>query len=214
MTQLFLIPQQFNAQGQLVPKYLATDLLNKSWVAMPYGLELLALVATDPNPALAAEADVFAFPLNLDTLLASADVTSVQSFFAAQNIPNGYVVAGMTWRTVARTTAKVFQINQRHNGLTGTAIFSTNTTAYLAAVAAATVSATVIPPQPVRVGIAPTLPGSLSTLPTVKSNLTATAGSFGFAAPDPNGTLETALTFLGNQFQAPLVMDRGDGFSL
>ncbi len=211
-TQLFLVPQAFDAKGSLVPKYLTTDLSGKSWVVMPYGLEGIVLLASDPNAALAAEADVFAFPVNLDTALASADVSSVQAFFAANNIPSAYVVAGMLWRTVARMTAKVFQILQRHNGLLGAAIFSTNTSASLAAQSAAIVASTAVPSAPVREGIAPTLSGPLPA--AVKTNLAAVAGSFGFTAPNPSGTVEAALTFLGGQFSAPLVMDRGDGFSL
>jgi hypothetical protein len=211
-TQIFLVPQQFDSKGALVPKYLSTDLSGRSWVAMPYGIEGICLVASDPNPALAAEPDVFAFPVNLDAPLASADVTNVQAFFQNVNVPSAYVVAGLTWRTVARTTAKVFQILQRHNGLTGTAVFSTNTAAFLAAKSAAIAASTVVPPSPVRVGIAPTLSGSLPTV--VHTNLTAVAGSFSFTAPDPSGTVEAALTFLGGQFQTRLVMDRGDGFSL
>jgi hypothetical protein len=212
VSQLFLVQQVFDAKGALVPKYLSTDLSGRSWVAMPYGIEGLVLLATDPNPELASEVDVFAFPVNLDTPLASADVSNVQAFFTASNIPSAYVVAGMTWRTVARTTAKVFQILQRHNGLFGAAVFSSNTSASLAAQSAAIVASTVVPPSPVRVEIAPILSGPLPT--TVHTNLTAVAGSFGFSSPDANGTVEAALTFLGVQFQAPLVMDRGDGFTL
>lgn len=211
-TQLFLVPQVFDSTGRLVPKYTATDLSGKSWVGMPFGIEGLCLVATDENASLSAEPDVFSFPQNLDAPLASANVSSVQAFFAAQNIPSAYVIAGMTWRTVARTTAKVFQILQRHNGLTGTAIFSTNTAASLAAQSAAIVAATLVPPAPIRVGIAPTLSVPLPAV--VKTNLTSVAGSFGFSAPDPSSTVEAALTFLGGQFQDRLVMDRGDGFIL
>jgi len=211
-TQLFLIPQTFDSTGSLVPKYASTDLSGHSWVAMPYGLEGIVLLASDPNPALAAEADVFAFPVNLDTPLASSDVTAVQSFFQNANIPSAYVLAGMTWRTVVRMTAKCFQILQRHNGLFGAAVFSSNTSASLAAQSAAIANNTAMPLASTQVGIAPTLLGPLPT--AVHTNLTAVAGSFGFTAPDQSDTVEDALLALGGQFQARLVMDRGDGFSL
>lgn len=211
-TQLFLVPQVFDSAGSLVPKYYNTDLAGKSFVCMPYGIELVALVACDGNPSLAAEPDTFGFAQNLDIPLSSADVTNVQAFFSANNIPSAYVTVGTLWRTVARTTAKVFQILQRHNGLFGAAIFSTNTTASLLAQSAAIVNNTAMPSAPVRVGIPPTLSGSLPA--AVKTNLNAVASSFGFTAPDPSGTVEAALTFLGGQFQARLVMDRGDGFSV
>jgi hypothetical protein len=211
-TQLFLVPQVFDTKGALVPKYTTTDLSGKSWVGMPYGLEGIVLVATDPNPALAAETDVFAFPLNLDTTLTSLDVANVQAFFSANNIPSSYVVAGITWRVLAQTTAKVFQIAQRHNGLHGAAIFSTNTAASLAAQSAAIVASTLMPPAPVRVGITPMLGGTLPA--AVNTKLLAVASSFGFAPHDSNGTVEAALKRLGDQFIAPLVMDRGDGFTL
>jgi hypothetical protein len=211
-TQLFLVPQAFDSTGHLVPKYVSTDLLNKSWVGMPYGIEGIVLIAADPNPALSAESGVFTFPANLDTALLASDVANVQAFFAANNIPSSYVFVGITWRAVAQTTAKVFQIAQRNNGLTGAAIFSTNTNASLAAQSAAIVASTAVPSAPVRVGQAPTLAGSIPT--AMKTNLTAVATSFGFSAPNPTGTLETALTFLANQFLAPLELSRGDGFQL
>jgi hypothetical protein len=213
-TQLFLIPQAFDSLGNLAPKYVSTDLLNKSWVAMPFGIEGLVLLATDPNAALAAESDVFAFPANLDAILSGPDVSNVQAFFQANNIPSAYVLAGTSWRSVVRTTAKCFQIAQRHVGVNQAGIFTTNTPTSLAAQSAAKKANGIVPAAPIRVGIAPTLSGSLSTLTAVKSNLAAVASSFGFSAPDSNGTLETALTFLGNQFLAPLVLDRGDGFSI
>jgi hypothetical protein len=211
-TQLFIMPQSFDSKGRLMPSHVSA-LGAASWAFMPFGLELLGILATDPVD-LSSFADTFAFPQNLDTTLSSADVANVKAFFATNNIPNSYIVAGMTWRTVAQTTAKCFQIAQRHNGLTGSAIFSTTTQVSLAAQSSAIVASTIAPPAPIRVGTVPTLSGSLSSLSTVNTNLTTVAGSFGFTSPDPNGTLEAALISLANQFQAQLVMDRGDGFHL
>lgn len=211
-TRLYLIPQTFDSTGALVPKYTSTDLSGHSWVAMPFGIEGIVLVATDPNPALAAESDVFAFPQNLDSTLTPADVANVQSFFAAQNIPSGYVVAGVAWRDLVRMTAKVFQIVQRHHGITGAGLFTTNTDTSLLAQSTAIKNATAVPPAPIRAGIAPTLSGPVPS--AVKTKLPAVAASFGFTAPDTSGTLEAALLAVGNQFNAPLRLSRGDGFTL
>lgn len=206
MSQLFLINQQFSSDGSLVPAAIPQG----SWCAMPYGIEGIVLLCCDPQTL----AGSFAFPVNLDQQLPAVDVTNVQTYFAANNIPSSYVSTAITWRTLAQIVAKTFQIAQRNAGLNGVGIFTTNTTASLAAQSQAIKSNSVVPPAPAPVGIQPTLSASVSAHPTLMTNLQAVAASFGFDSSSITGSVESAIVSLGSQFTAPLVMDRGDGFRL
>jgi len=230
-TQLFLVPQEFNAQGSYVPKYTGTDLQGHSYIAMPFGVEGVALVATDPNPALAGESDVYAFPENLDTATTDDDASNIQNFFEGVSIPDAFIVSGMTFRDIVKGVAQIFQVAQRCAGLAGVGIFTRNTVASIQSTAAqikagalttdaanAPISQAsskiggvgVQPVQPAQ----PTLSTALADNAALQANLTSVAASFGFTAPDNNSTAEEALYALGQQFTAPLLLSRGDGFQI
>lgn len=216
-TQLFLVPQVFDQNGKLVPEYTSTDLAGKSYVAMPFGLELITLVATDPNPALAAEPDVYAFPTDLSQVLANADVLALSSWLVNYNIPLSQIVAGMTFATAARSLAQLCQVLQRNLGLTGNAVFSGQTMAAIqqqsAAIKAGTQPAGSVAAPAVKVGVVqPTLVATPSA--SLQDSLSIVANSFSFDAPDMSSDVETALLSLSQQWTAPLHLNRGDGFTL
>jgi hypothetical protein len=197
-TQLFLSPQIFDpTTGIRVPKYQS---LLTNYVCIPFGIEGLCLIAAAPNSSLSAESDVYSFPINLSDTLAVSDVTAIQTYFNGVNIPNSFVVAGMTFQTVAALVARIFLMAQRNTGLTGDGIFTTETTASLATAAASVAAGHGTPVAPIRVGIAPTLTAELTTLPTLATQLTAVATSFGLNEPSSSFTLDSALYFLASQY--------------
>lgn len=110
------------------PKYLDAypDL---QWAMMDYGLEPVCLVCVrnidqTTHDALVANADVLAAPENIDANLSTPAVTVIGNFFEALNIPGGWLSPSLTYRTVLRTVAGLFQFAQRWHGMGGGAIFT------------------------------------------------------------------------------------------
>src|SRR5260221_3513213 len=81
-----------------IPKYAAVGLplAGKSYVSIPFGLEPVVLVASDPNPQVSANADVLTIQ-DLDQQMSVADVTNAITFLEALNVPaNGIAAAGVS----------------------------------------------------------------------------------------------------------------------
>ena len=104
------------------PKYF--DTLGAPWNAMDYGAEPVMLVFAEviaaQDASLRANADVFALPVNLDTTLTAAEVTSARTALEALNIPaSNWVTTAITWRQLVRTVAQMMQFFQRLNAVQG-----------------------------------------------------------------------------------------------
>lgn len=108
------------------------DLAAFSRAEMDYGLEPVFLVAADvdasTDTAMRAHADVTGVPQNLNGTVGAGAVTATKNALEAFNIPAGWVTAGITWKTVVRTTATIFQIAQRLHGLGAARLFSAGVT--------------------------------------------------------------------------------------
>jgi len=100
------------------------DSLGAPWNAMDYGAEPVMLVRAEVTAAqdatLTNNADVFALPVNLDTTLTAAEVTSARTVLEALNIPaSNWVTTAVTWRQLLRTVAQMMQFFQRLNAVQG-----------------------------------------------------------------------------------------------
>jgi hypothetical protein len=112
-----------NNQQVTAPKYAATDLLNLSYSALPYGAEGVALVSlASPNAMLAAEVDVYAFPADLTQTLGITDRTTLVAYAQAHNIPNDWIAFGATFQSVLTRMAQIFLCMHAIFGATGTAL--------------------------------------------------------------------------------------------
>lgn len=85
-----------------------------------YGAEGFALVVVDVSSLdhgiISGNADVLSFPENLDgTPNASARSQAITAL-EARNIPAGWINAGITWRQILRTVAKIIRITKDLNG--------------------------------------------------------------------------------------------------
>ena len=91
------------------------------WSMMDYGFVPSALllahdISDIDHAALILNADVFAFPDNLD---APVVPNSVTTFFAAINLPTDWLVSSTTYRELLRQVAGMMQFNQRYGGISG-----------------------------------------------------------------------------------------------
>jgi hypothetical protein len=102
------------------------------WAGMDYGFQPLYLVAADLLPAddaaIIANADVFAFPFNLDVTLSGGQANSARDAFELVFIPAQWVNATLTWRQIARTVAGMFQFMQRLNFTLGNTVLIDDST--------------------------------------------------------------------------------------
>jgi hypothetical protein len=106
------------------PKYLSA--MAVAYSGMDYGFQPVFLIAADLSPAndaaVIANPDAFGFPFDLSPQLSGGDAnaasTALESFF----IPGNWITGAITWLTVARTTAGMFQYLQRLNGVLGNVI--------------------------------------------------------------------------------------------
>jgi hypothetical protein len=84
-------------------------------------MELLAAYVTPAqHTILAAQTDVLAIPVPLDSNVSGAALSRVQSVLESMNIPGSWVTTSFTYRQVIGTVGKVIAIAQRYNGLFGT----------------------------------------------------------------------------------------------
>lgn len=125
--RLYLVPQigTGDARDQRRAKYISA--LGVPYTAMDFGFQPVFLVAADLSPAndaaVVANADVFAFPFDLQATISGGAVnqrkTRLEDFF----IPGDGVTNGMTEQACARYVAGLFQFMQRLNFVLGNEVF-------------------------------------------------------------------------------------------
>jgi hypothetical protein len=111
--RLYILPLVADATkyppGGRWPKYIKD--LSVSWAGMDYGHNPTMMVAADLLPAqdtaLVANADVFAFPFNLDTAITGGAINSTRSALEAFFIPAQDIES--TYRLQARVVGGLFQ---------------------------------------------------------------------------------------------------------
>lgn len=121
-TNIYLVPAIAGEKpGLRVPKYL--DVLQAAGVTsiarMTYGAQDVFLLAAVDVPAgahstLAGNADVVAVPDLQQSV--GGQVTAVRSVLVARNIPAGWITSGMSYGSVFRVVAIIFQLMQRLQG--------------------------------------------------------------------------------------------------
>ena len=120
-----IAPVTIGASTVMAPKYFDSDLKGLTIATIPFGREGIALVSlASPNAALAAEADVYAFPADLTTPLTLADAAALGSYLANFNVPTTWLAAGLTFGAVLRQLAQIFLVAQFISGQTGKALFA------------------------------------------------------------------------------------------
>lgn len=99
-----------------LPKYLATAdaIERRNCTMLRYGQEdvcLFILDATDDqHTAIFANADVRAFPADLDTAITNGARTQIVNALEALNVPAHWVANGQTFRVVLRRLAGIFDL--------------------------------------------------------------------------------------------------------
>ena len=91
-----------------------------------YGLMDQAVVCADilaaDHTTLAANADVLAIPVNIDTTLNTSARNTARTYLESVNIPAGWVNTGDTYRSVLRSVLGIFFYLQRVTALRGVAL--------------------------------------------------------------------------------------------
>ena len=80
----------------------------------PYALILAKNITQVDHDALILNADVFAFPDDLD---GPVNDPGVDTFFEGINLPTDWLTPATSWRELLRQTAGMFQFNQRYGGI-------------------------------------------------------------------------------------------------
>lgn len=115
--RVYLMPIVVGSRGRFaqirLPKYL--DLVDGSHCTMlRYGQEDVCLfvvdASDDQHTAVIANADVRAFPADLDTALTNAARTQIVNALESLNVPAHWVANGQTFRMVLRRLAGIFQL--------------------------------------------------------------------------------------------------------
>lgn len=103
------------------PKYFSS--LGVPWGGMDYGFQPVFLIGADLSVAqdtsVVANADVFAFPFNLQATISGAGVNARKNRLEDFFIPGDGVFNGMTEQACARYVAGLIQFMQRLNGVLG-----------------------------------------------------------------------------------------------
>lgn len=135
MNRLYVIPIQVIQRGEytvrepLYPQYLSQS---SSRMVMEYGNEgsalvLLRDVTPEAHASLNAQADVIAFPVDLDQQI-GAQLATVQNALIARHIPEQWVLATHTYRQVVRIIGQMSQFMQRLTTKQTAALFSGSVT--------------------------------------------------------------------------------------
>lgn len=131
MTRFYLVPIESvgNTRG---PEYFpwffdpdpVAELAGVRWSLKDYGVINQGVVAAEVTQAqhdfLAAQAEVFDFPENLDAAMGSADRTALSNYLEAVAIPADWLSPADTYRTALRTVTGMFLFMQRYTAITGT----------------------------------------------------------------------------------------------
>jgi hypothetical protein len=131
--RFYLVPKIFDSTGPIPAfraKYLAE--LGVAYNAMNYGREDTMLVGvqvtTTQATTLAANLDVTAIPLDLDSNVSSGALVTVQNALEALKIPGDWVNTATTYRQVIGTVGRIFQFMQRFDGLNQRTFFQSGIT--------------------------------------------------------------------------------------
>lgn len=128
--RFYLVPKDGDGTPLLNPfrpKYLS----GLTFWAMDYGREPFFLAAadvTDPqHTAIVANADVSAFPQNLDAQV-GANLAATQAALETRNMPGSWVQSTHTFRNVLRGVATLCRVAQRYDALFVSRIFQAGLT--------------------------------------------------------------------------------------
>jgi hypothetical protein len=190
-----------NTQTLNVPKYSASDtMLYSDFTSIPYGNEGFSLVAlASANATLSAEPDVFSFPSDLTQALTDQDVSTIDEYFAAANIPSDFVTVGMVWGDVLQQVAQIFLLAEALYGSTGQTVFAGTNVTLDSTVGTATQSA-----GKIKSG-GTTQP--TSALATAVGD--GSAGVFDLSSVDPSDSISDVLIAVSQQFNQPVVLGGG-----
>jgi len=131
--RFYILPIERNAaQTARGPKYFTWRFdpdppgIDCPWSMKDYGLMdqavLCADIAAADHTALAANADVLAIPVNIDTTLNTSARNTARTYLESVNIPAGWVNTGDTYRSVLRSVLGIFFYLQRVTALRGVAL--------------------------------------------------------------------------------------------
>jgi hypothetical protein len=115
--RVYLMPIVVGSRGRFaqirLPKYLGL-VDGRSCTMLRYGQEGACLFVVDitdeQHTAMVANADVRAFPANLDTAVTNAARTQIVNALEALNVPAHWVANGQTFRMVLRRLAGIFAL--------------------------------------------------------------------------------------------------------
>jgi hypothetical protein len=98
-------------------------LVEARWEMRDYGFEPVALLAADVTPEqhdlLAAQLDVAAIPEDLNRIVGSGALATVQAELETRGLPGDAVTSGTTYRAIVRGILAIFALSQRYGVLTG-----------------------------------------------------------------------------------------------
>jgi hypothetical protein len=128
--RLYIVPSETVTQeGEplRIAKYFhprsTSPLTVSPWLGMYYGFQPIYLVAADLAAAddanIAGQTDVDALPFDLSPTVGGGNVQAARAALEAALIPAQWVNGQMTWLTVARMVAGMFQYMQRVYAITG-----------------------------------------------------------------------------------------------
>ena len=123
-TRFYLLPIQVvtvNGQISRGPMYLLWRRnptgIDCVWSHKDYGSIDLGVVMADATTAqhatIAAQANVYQFPENLDVTMTSAQRSTLSTYLEANAVPGTWIAAGDTFRTALRTVTAMFLFMQR-----------------------------------------------------------------------------------------------------
>lgn len=111
------------------PKYFAWTFdpdppgINCQWSMKDYGSINMAVLAADiaeaDHNALVLNADVYAFPINLDVVMTLVERQAANTYFEAHAIPGDWLAQGDTFRSVLRVVIGIFLYLQSVLGMIG-----------------------------------------------------------------------------------------------
>lgn len=124
MIRFYLLPIERNATGNARgPKYFAWRLdpdppgLASRWSMKDYGsIDMCTLavdITTTDHDALVLNADVYAFPENLDVTMTLANRQALNTYLEAHGLPGDWLAAGVTFRGALKTVTGMMLYMQR-----------------------------------------------------------------------------------------------------
>lgn len=101
----------------------APGLVVTHWSMRDYGSINMGVVAVDgdstQHTTLAAQANVYQFPENLDAVMTSGQRGVLSAYLETHDVPGDWIANGDTFRVALRTVTGMFLYMQRLTGMTG-----------------------------------------------------------------------------------------------